>query len=121
MCHGPRHTHMGVILIPCLGQRCDWLESAHDGDPVAHGRLPFIEILATNIGTIDDLVAIAHGTKHLHTHGRLHNGREAAGHRAKLEADIGNILALREPQRSGIQAQGIVVGGQQVTGQSPVS
>ena len=66
------------------------------------------------------MVAIAHGTKHLHTYGRLHNRREAAGHRAKLKADIGNILALHEPQRSGIQAQGIVVGGQQVTGQSPV-
>ena len=96
------------------------IEATDGSDPGGLCRLPLIEILATNIGTIDDLVAIAHGTKHLHTHGRLHNRREAAGHRAKLEADIGNILALHEPQRSGIQAQGIVVGGQQVTGQSPV-
>ena len=96
------------------------IEATDGSDPGGLCRLPLIEILATNIGTIDDLVAIAHDTKHLHTHGRLHNRREAAGHRAKLEADIGNILALHEPQRSGIQAQGIVVGGQQVTGQSPV-
>ena len=96
------------------------IEATDGSDPGGLCRLPLIEILATNIGTIDDLIAIAHSTKHLHTHGRLHNRREAAGHRAKLEADIGNILALREPQRSGIQAQGIVVGGQQVTGQSPV-
>ena len=102
-----------------LGKRVV-VEATDGGDPGGLGRLPLVEVLTTHISSVDDLVAVAHGAKHLHTHGRLHNGREAAGHRAKLEADIGNILALREPQRSGIQAQGIVVGGQQVTGQSPV-
>ena len=76
--------------------------------------------MATNIGSIDDLIAIAHGAKHLHTHGRLHNRREAAGDSAKLEADIRNIFALDQTQCSGIQAQGVVVGSQQIAGQRPV-
>ena len=62
------------------------------------GRLPLVEVLTTHISSVDDLVAVAHGAKHLHTHGGLHHGRKAAGHGAELEPDIRDILALSKAE-----------------------
>lgn len=120
MCHGPRHTHMGVILIPCLGQRCDWLESAHDGDPVAHGRLPFIEILATNIASVDDLIAVGNSSLDLDLNAGFDDGSESAGDSSKLKSDIRNIFALDQTQSGSAQPDRIVICGQQVAGEHTV-
>ena len=102
-----------------LGKRVV-VEATDGGDPGGLGRLPLVEVLTTHISSVDDLVAVAHGAKHLHTHGGLHHGRKAAGHGAELEPDIRDILALSKAEGCCIEAQRVVVGGQQVAGQSPV-
>ena len=52
--------------------------------------------------------------------GGLHHGGKAAGHGTELETHVGNILTLSETQCGGVETQRVVVGGQQVAGQSAV-
>ena len=96
------------------------MESPDNSGPSCLGCLPFIEVLTTHISAVDDLVSIGYGSQNLHTHGGLHYRSKSTGNSTKLKADIGDKLALRQAKGIGIEAERIVVGGQQIAGQSPI-
>ena len=66
-----------ICLVACLRQRGDRLEPAHDGGPVAHGSLPFVEVLAAHITAVDDLITVGYGNSPFaYTHGSWVNFRQ---------------------------------------------
>lgn len=103
-----------LALIASLGQRGVGLEPAHDSDPVAQRGLPLIEVLAAHITAVNDLVSVGERALDLYLNGGIDHGREAAGHRPELEPDIRHILALRQAERLGTEADGVVVAREQV-------
>lgn len=96
------------------------MESPNNSGPSCLGCLPFIEVLTTHISAVDDLVSVGYGSQNLHTHSGLHYRSKSTGNSTKLKADIGDKLALRQAKGFGIEAERIVVGGQQIAGQGPI-
>lgn len=118
------NAHRGLLfycgLVAGLGQRSGIFKAVHRGYPNGVRRLPLVEVLAADIGAVDDLVVVAHVAVHLHLQRRLHGRRKPARDSAELIAEISDIFTLSKAERAGGELDRVVVARQQVGRQNAV-